>query len=86
MTTLTLTSKRQATFPKETCESLGLKPGDVIELELRNEGGTKVWVLRPQAARTREWVGCLASRAKKVADHSLAAIRKSIAAGRKGGA
>jgi bifunctional DNA-binding transcriptional regulator/antitoxin component of YhaV-PrlF toxin-antitoxin module len=42
MATLRLTSTRQATFPKETCESLGLKPGDVIELEPRNEGGTKV--------------------------------------------
>jgi len=86
MATLTLTSKRQATFPKETCDSLGLKPGDVIELEPRDEGGTKVWVLRPQTARTREWLGCLGSRAKKVTSHSLAAIRESIAAGRKGGA
>jgi bifunctional DNA-binding transcriptional regulator/antitoxin component of YhaV-PrlF toxin-antitoxin module len=86
MTTLTLTSKRQATFPKETCESLGLKPGDVIELEPRNEGGTRVWVLRPQPTRIREWVGCLGSRAKKVTSHSLAAIRESIAAGRRGGA
>ena len=86
MTTLTLTSKRQATFPKETCEALGLKPGDVIELEPRNEGGTRVWVLRPQPTRARKWVGCLGSRAKKVTDHSLATIRKSIAVGRKGGA
>lgn len=86
MTTLTLTSKRQATFPKETCELLGLKPGDVIELEPRTEGGMKVWVLRRQPARPRAWVGCLGPRAKKVTDHSLAAIRESIAAGRKGGA
>jgi len=86
MPTLTLTSKRQATFPKETCESLGLKPGDVIELEPRNEGGTKIWVLRPRPARIRSWVGCLGSGAKEVTDHSLAAIRASIAAGRKGGA
>ncbi len=83
MTTLTLTSKRQATFPKETCESLGLKPGDVIELEPRYEGGTKVWVLRPKPARSREWVGCLGARACKVTDHSLATIRGSIAAGRR---
>ncbi len=83
MATLTLTSKRQATFPRETCESLGLKPGDVIELEPRDEGGTKVWVLRPQPARTREWVGCLGAHAGDVTDHSLAAIRWSIAAGRK---
>jgi bifunctional DNA-binding transcriptional regulator/antitoxin component of YhaV-PrlF toxin-antitoxin module len=86
MTTLTLTSKRQATFPKETCDSLGLKPGDVIELEARNEGGTKIWVLRPQTARNCGWVGCLGSHAKKVTDHSLAAVRESIATARKGGA
>lgn len=83
MTTLTLTSKRQATFPKETCESLGLKPGDAIELEARDEGGAKVWVLRPRPVSERSWVGCLGSRAKPVADHSLAAVRGSIAAGRK---
>ena len=86
MTTLTLTSKRQATFPKETCQSLGLKPGDVIELEPRNEGGKKVWVLRPQPTRTRPWVGCLGARARRVTEHSLAAVRESIAAGRRGGA
>ena len=86
MTTVTLTSKRQATFPKETCEALGLKPGDVIGLESRDEGGTQVWVLRPQAARSREWLGCLGSRARKVRSHSLAAIRKSIATGRRDGA
>ena len=86
MTTLTLTSKRQATFPKETCRSLGLKPGDVIELEPRHEGGKTVWVLRPQPTRTRPWVGCLGARAKRVTDHSLAAVRESIAARRKGGA
>jgi len=83
MARLTLTSKRQATFPKETCEALGLKPGDVIELEPRNEGGTKIWILRPPPARAREWVGCLGPRARAVADHSMAAVRKSIAAGRK---
>ena len=83
MATLTLTTKRQATFPKETCESLGLKPGDVIELEPRDEAGARVWVLRPPSARARPWVGCLGSHARKVTDHSLAAIRESIATGRK---
>lgn len=85
MTTLTLTSKRQATFPKETCEALGLKPGDVIALESRLEGDKKVWVLRPQQVRPRKWVGCLGASARKVSDHSLDAIRESIAAGRKQG-
>ena len=86
MATLTLTSKRQATFPKEACKSLGLKPGDVIELEPRAEGGEQVWVLRPQRGRSRHWVGCLGARAKKVTDHSLEAVRESIVAGRKAGA
>jgi bifunctional DNA-binding transcriptional regulator/antitoxin component of YhaV-PrlF toxin-antitoxin module len=86
MATLRMTSKRQATFPKETCDALGLKPGDLIELEARNEGETKVWVLRPQPARTRKWLGCLGSGARNVTSHSLADIRESIAAGRKGDA
>ena len=81
-----LTSKRQATFPKEVCKSLGLKPGDVIQLEPRVEDGEKVWVLRPQHGRGRRWVGCLGARTKKVTGHSLEAVRESIAAGRKGGA
>jgi bifunctional DNA-binding transcriptional regulator/antitoxin component of YhaV-PrlF toxin-antitoxin module len=83
MTTVTLTAKRQATFPRETCDSLGLKPGDQIELEARIEEGTKVWVLRPRPQRPRTWVGSLGSLAKKVTDHSLVAIRESIAEGRK---
>lgn len=83
MTTMTLTSKRQATLPRETCEALGLKPGDVIELEPRSEGKDRVWVLRPRPSRTREWVGCLGPRAGNVTNHSLSAIRKSIAAGRR---
>ena len=83
MITLTLTAKRQATFPKETCQSLGLKPGDVVELEGRDEAGGRVWVLRPRPARARRWIGCLESFGRPVADHSLEAVRASIAAGRK---
>jgi len=84
MTLLKLTAKRQATFPKETCQTLGLKSGDVIALEPRTEAGKKVWVLRPQPARPRPWLGCLGARAtRNVTDHSLAAVRASIAAGRK---
>lgn len=86
MATLTLTAKRQATFPKEACETLGLKPGDSIELEPRTEAGEKIWVLRPRPAHARDWVGCLATDATSVTDHSMEAVRESIAAGRKGGA
>ena len=82
MKTLRLTSKRQATFPKEACDSLGLKPGDRIELESRFENGTQVWVMRPQRKHERDWIGSLGKKARKVQDHSLEAIRKSIAKGR----
>lgn len=83
MPTLKVTSKRQATFPAETCESLRLKPGDVIDLERRVEKGETVWVLRPRAKPKRKWTGRLASRVKPGTDHSIEAIRASIAAGRK---
>ncbi len=85
MATLTLTAKRQATLPKEACEALGLKPGDTIELEPRTEDGEKVWILRPRPAHARDWVGCLAAKSDSVSDHSMEAVRASIAAGRKGG-
>jgi bifunctional DNA-binding transcriptional regulator/antitoxin component of YhaV-PrlF toxin-antitoxin module len=81
--TLTLTAKRQATFPAKTCKSLGLKPGDVVELEARDEADGRVWVLRPRPERARRWVGCLESFGRPVGDHSLEAVRNSIATGRK---
>ena len=83
MTTLTLTAKRQATFPKKTCKSLGLKPGDIVELEARDEADGRVWVLRPRPARARRWIGSLGTYGGHSADHSLEAIRNSIATGRK---
>ena len=83
MTTLTLTAKRQATFPLETCQSLGLQPGDCIELEARTEATGKIWVLRPRPSRARRWVGSLAAFGEAAADHSLEAVRASVAAGRK---
>ena len=82
MPTLTLTAKRQATFPVETCRTLGLKPGDVIELELRQESDGPVWVLRPRPERSRRWVGCLASYGQAASTHDLDAVRRSVAAGR----
>jgi bifunctional DNA-binding transcriptional regulator/antitoxin component of YhaV-PrlF toxin-antitoxin module len=82
---LKLTSKRQATLPAETCEALGLKPGDILDLEPRLENGQRLWLLRPRAARSRAWVGSLAPFLTPVKSHSMTAIRRSIAAGRKTG-
>ncbi len=84
MASITLTSKRQVTFPRETCEAMGLKPGDVINLEAREEEGARIWVLRPQTVPDRKWLGCLGSRARKVTEHSMESVRQSIAVGRKG--
>jgi bifunctional DNA-binding transcriptional regulator/antitoxin component of YhaV-PrlF toxin-antitoxin module len=81
--TLKITAKRQATLPKETCEALRLVPGDTIDLEQREEQGETVWVLRPKKQVRRKWVARLAGRVKPGTDHSLDAIRKSVAAARK---
>ena len=83
MPTLTLTAKRQATFPRATCKSLGLKPGDVVELESRDDANGRVWVLRPKPARARRWIGSLGAFGRVASDHSMAAVRASVAAGRK---
>jgi hypothetical protein len=55
-------------------------------LQPRTEDEEKVWVLRPRPAHARDWVGCLAAASSDVTDHSMEAIRTSIAARRKGGA
>ena len=80
---MTLTAKRQATFPLETCKSLGLKPGDSVELEARDDSDGRVWVLRPRPSRARRWVGSIAAYGRATSEHSLKAVRASIAASRK---
>lgn len=83
MPTLTLTTKRQATFPLETCQSLGLKPGDVVDLEARDGTSGREWVLRPRPARVRKWLGSLEDYGRKTDTHAMESVRASIAAGRK---
>ena len=78
-----ITSKRQATLPVETCEALGVGPGDLLELQARIEDGARLWVLRPHAARSRRWVGSLAGKVKPVTSHAMRDIRRSIAAARR---
>jgi bifunctional DNA-binding transcriptional regulator/antitoxin component of YhaV-PrlF toxin-antitoxin module len=83
MPTMTLTAKRQATLPLETCRSLGLQPGDVVELVARDGADGREWVLRPRPARVRKWLGRLEAHGRKTDAHSMESIRASIAAGRK---
>lgn len=82
MPTITLTAKRQATFPVETCAALGLKPGDTVDLEPRIVGGEKVWLLRTKPVHVRKWVGSLADFGRRAGTHDMDAIRASIAVGR----
>lgn len=76
---ITLTSKRQATFPALLCQELDLKPGDRIEVEPAELSGERVWVLRPRKTPARPWLGCLRHKTQ-VNEFSMAAIRTSIAA------
>lgn len=83
--TIKLTAKRQATFPAELCEQLGLQPGDEIDLVPRVEEGSQFWVIQKHEAPTRSWAGSLRQYGRTVSDHSMKAVRQSIAAKRKSG-
>ena len=80
---LKLTTKRQATFPVATCRALGIQPGDTLEMELRDVEGETVWILRPRPALDFSWIGSLKGKGTNIPrDHSMDAIRQSIATGR----
>ena len=81
MSAITLTSKRQATFPAALCEALNLRPGDVIDIEAAEVSGERVWVLRPRRPVARPWLGSLASKTT-VRDHAMESVRASVTARR----
>ena len=81
MSNVTLTSKRQATFPARMCAELNLAPGDVMEVEPAELAGERVWILRPRKLPVRPWLGCLTGKTT-VTKHSMESIRASISAGR----
>ena len=82
MPSVKITAKRQATFPSETCQALGIAPGDIVDVEPRLIDYEQVWVLRPRRVPDRSWVGSLRDEIK-TGDHAMESIRRSIAAGRK---
>ena len=82
MTTIKMTSKRQATFPTELCEDMGISPGDELVVEHKLINGELVWVLKPRGDKL-EWMGALKKYAQNKS-HEMDDIRKSIAdAGKK---
>lgn len=78
MPSLTLTSKRQATFPRELCEELGVHPGDRLDVERAVVDGKPVWVLRPHGFDW-SWVG--SAHVPEGISHDMDAIRASIGRG-----
>lgn len=78
-----VSSKRQVTFPKQVCESLGIEPGDEILLDRDVKSNQEVWYLKParEETETRSWLGSLRGYARNKG-HSMDAVRDSIARGR----
>ncbi|MCC5838990.1 MAG: AbrB/MazE/SpoVT family DNA-binding domain-containing protein [Opitutales bacterium] len=81
MLRIKVSAKRQATFPKQVCESLGVEPGDDLLLDRREESDKSVWVLRPAKDVSRPWLGSLRKYAAGK-DHGMESIRESIAKAR----
>jgi bifunctional DNA-binding transcriptional regulator/antitoxin component of YhaV-PrlF toxin-antitoxin module len=77
---ITLTTKRQATLPKQLCEDLHVGPGDHLEVERRTLEGEVIWLLRPPGPDW-SWIGS-ARRYARGKSHRLDDIRESIARGR----
>ncbi len=81
MLKIKVSSKRQATFPKQVCESLGIQPGDDLLLDRRIEADREVWFLTPAKDLPRPWLGSLRQYAQGKSHH-MDSIRQSIASGR----
>lgn len=77
--TFRLTSKA---LVRQICRDLGLNPGDTVVLEPATMDGKRVWVLKTRPVRARAWAGSLSLYGAKTTDHSMRAIRNSIAIGR----
>ena len=77
MSTIRLTSKRQATLPKALCEDMNVRAGDSLFVERALIEGEDVWVLRPAREDLPGWIGALRKYAtgKK---HDMASVRRSI--------
>jgi bifunctional DNA-binding transcriptional regulator/antitoxin component of YhaV-PrlF toxin-antitoxin module len=80
MAAIKLTAKRQATLPRSLCDELDVGPGDEIALERRVFEGQTLWIMRPCKVDW-SWIGATVVPAN--VSHAMAAMRDSIARGRK---
>jgi AbrB family looped-hinge helix DNA binding protein len=81
MLKIKISSKRQATFPKQVCQSLGIQPGDTLMLDRKVEGDGEVWLLRTTKQLERPWLGSLQAYASGK-PHDMESVRASIASAR----
>lgn len=81
MLKIKMSAKRQATFPKQVCDSLGVQPGEDLLLDRRMENDREVWVLKPAKEVARPWLGCLREYASGK-EHNLDRIRESVSLSR----
>jgi bifunctional DNA-binding transcriptional regulator/antitoxin component of YhaV-PrlF toxin-antitoxin module len=77
---ITLTTKRQATLPKQLCQDMHVGPGDHLDVERRTLDGKVIWLLRAPGPDW-SWVGS-ARRYARGKSHRLDDIRESIVRGR----
>jgi len=72
---ITLTSKRQATFPMEVCEAMRLMPGDRLELVAGPRSDE--WVLRPIRIRHEQLAPLKGKLPRGTRSFNLEVFRKS---------
>ncbi len=77
-----MTTKRQATFPKQLCEEMRLEPGNAIQVEPAMLDGRRVWVLSaaPEPPNM-DWVGALRRFAGGSKALSMESVRAKIVEG-----
>lgn len=78
-----MTTKRQATFPRQLCEEMRLEPGHAIQVEPATLDGRRVWVLSaPPEPPKMDWIGSLRRHAGAgTHPHSMEAVRAKIMEG-----
>lgn len=81
MLKIKMSAKRQATFPKQVCDSLGVKAGEDLLLDRHVENNREFWVLKPAREVTRPWLGSLREYASGK-DHNMDRIRESVSRSR----
>ncbi len=78
MTSIRITSKRQATLPKALCDEMRVEPGDRLLVERRRIDDRDAWVLIPEPLQEPPgWIGSLRKYAVGLS-HDMDSVRRSI--------